>query len=101
MFTKMKRLAAVGAAVAGVGWVTGVSPAAANAQPLSIPWATDAPPCPPIPGTQYLADPDDANSFYVCADGLQQDHQICPPGSSLDMDRTPPECLSGGFHGKP
>jgi len=41
MFAKVKQVAAVGAAVAGVGWVTVVSPAVAHTQPLRIPPGND------------------------------------------------------------
>jgi hypothetical protein len=95
-------LAAVGAAIVGVGWATVVSPAVANAQLLPIPQANDIT-CPHIAGIQYLPDPDNSNAYYVCADGVQQDHNECPPDAHLDMDQTPPECLSlpKGYEGKP
>jgi hypothetical protein len=93
MFVKAKQVAAVGAAVAGIGWVTVVSPAVAHAQPPRIPPGNDFT-CPNIPGVQYLQDPDDSNAFYVCADGEQQDHKLCPPDARLAIDLRPPECLT-------
>jgi hypothetical protein len=96
MFAKVKQVAAVGAAVAGVGWVTVVSPAMAHAQPPRIPPGNDFT-CPAIAGVQDMQDPDDSNAFYVCADGQQQDRKQCPPDAKLDISMTPPECLTSGF----
>ena len=102
MFAKIKQVAAVGAAVAGVGWVTFVSPAVANAQPRPIP--QDNPiTCPDIAGVRYVSDPDNSHAYYLCADGLQQEHEVCPAATDLDMDKTPPRCAvkEGGYGGKP
>jgi hypothetical protein len=100
MFAKIKQVAAVGAAIAGIGWATVVSPAVANAQPLPIPQANDIT-CPNIAGTQYLPDPDNSNAYYVCADGVQQGYNVCPADTHLETDKTPPQCPSAGYGGKP
>ena len=90
MLAKVKQVAAVGAAVAGFGWATVVTPAVANAQPLPIPQENGIT-CPHIAGVQYVPDPDNSDAYYVCADGLQRDHYVCPPITKLDMGTTPPE----------
>ena len=88
MFAKIKQVAAVGAAVAGVGWVTVVSPAVAHTQPLPIPQGFT---CPDIAGVQYLRDPDNSNAYYVCVDGQQQDHKRCPAVTpQVTITPTPP-----------
>jgi hypothetical protein len=92
MFVKAKQVAVVGAAVAGIGWVTVVSPAVAYAQPPRIPPGNDFT-CPNIAGFQDVQDPDDSNAFYVCAGGQQQDHKQCPPEARLALNLTPPECV--------
>jgi hypothetical protein len=100
MLAKIKQVAAVGAAVVGVGWVTFVSPAVANPQPRPIP--QDNPiTCPDIAGVRYVPDPDNSQAYYVCADGLQQDHEECPAATDLDMDTTPPRCPAKEGYGKP
>jgi hypothetical protein len=100
MFAKIKQVAAAGAAVAGVGWVTFVSPAVANAQPLPIPQDNNIT-CPDIAGVQYVPDPDNSGAYYVCSDGLQQGHEVCPEATRLDMDTTPPSCPPKEGYGKP
>jgi hypothetical protein len=84
---------AVGAAVAGIGWVTVVSPAVAHAQPPRIPPGNNFT-CPNIAGLRDVQDPDDSNAYYVCASGQQQDRKQCPPEARLALNLTPPECLS-------
>ncbi|MFY2860829.1 carbohydrate-binding module family 14 protein [Mycobacterium sp. THU-M104] len=90
---KARRVAAVGAAIAGIGSMSVVVSAAAYAQPPTISPA-DGFACPTGAGLQYVPDPDDSQAFYVCADGKQQDHQKCPPGTVLELNMTPPECLT-------
>ena len=99
MFAKIKQVAAVGAAVAGVGWVTVVSPAVAHTQPPRIPQDNNIT-CPDIAGVQYVPDPDDSNAYYVCAGGVVQDHNQCPPVTKLIMG-TPPNCLPWSPHHMP
>lgn len=100
MFAKIKQVAVVGAAVAGVGWVTFVSPAVASAQPLPIP-QDDPITCPDSAGVRYLPDPENSQAFYVCADGSQRSHEVCPASMLLDLDATPPRCTSREGFGKP
>ena len=89
MFAKIKQVAAVGAAVAGVGWVTVVSPAVANAQPRPIP--QDNPiTCPDGAGVRNVPDPDNSEAYYVCADGSQQGHEFCPAETHVDVNATLP-----------
>jgi hypothetical protein len=95
MFAKIKRVAAAGAAVAGVGWITVVSPGVAHAQPPRIPQSINFI-CPDVAGINFLRDPGDANAYYMCVDGLQQRHLQCPSGS-LIMG-TPPTCSGGSQH---
>jgi hypothetical protein len=92
MFAKIKQVAAAGAAVAGVGWMTVVSPGVAHAQPPGIPQGTTFT-CPDVAGINYLRDPANANAYYMCIDGLQQRHLQCPPEAPLLM-ATPPVCGS-------
>lgn len=92
MSLKVKQMTATGAAVVGIGSMSLVSPAMAYAQPLRISPPEDFT-CPDSAGLQYLPDPDDAQAYYVCADGKLQDHQQCRPGANLDLNTTPPECL--------
>ena len=101
MFAKVKQLAAVGAAVAGVGWVTVVSPAVAHTQPPRIPPGNDIT-CPggDAADLQYVLDPDNSNAYYVCAGGSVQQHLRCPQVSKLIMG-TPPKCLDWGGHHMP
>ena len=73
MFAKIKQLAAAGAAVAGVGWITVVSPGVAHAQPPRIPQGTNFT-CPDVAGITYVQDPANSNAYYMCIDGLQQQH---------------------------
>jgi len=68
MFAKIKQVAAVGAAVAGVGWVTVVSPGVAHTQPLLISQDNNIT-CPDTAEVQYVPDPDDSNAYYVCVNG--------------------------------
>jgi hypothetical protein len=100
MLAKVKQVAAGGAAVASVGWVIVVSPAVVNAQPLPISQDNGIT-CPHIAGVQYVREPDNSAAYYVCADGLQQDHYVCPPVTKLDMGTTPPTCFPGAYEGKP
>ena len=101
MFAKIKQVAAVGAVVAGVGWVSVVSPAVAHAQPPRIPPGNDIT-CPGGDGgeVQYVPDPDDSNAYYECAGGAVQDHRRCPQVTRLIMG-TPPKCFNWGGHHRP
>ena len=99
MFAKIKQVAAVGAAVAGVGWVIFVSPAVANAQP---PIPKDNPiTCPDIAGVRHVPDPDNSQAYYVCADGSQQDRKVCPADTYVDMDAKLPCRSDREGSGKP
>jgi hypothetical protein len=80
MFAKSK--AAAGAAIVGFGWVTIVSPNAADAQPL----------CPDIAGINYVRDPEDPHGFYLCVDGLPRHQFRCPQVTVLVMG-IPPRCV--------
>jgi len=89
MFAKVKQVAALGAAVAGVGWVIFVGPAVANAQPRPIP--QDNPiTCPDIAGVRDVPDPDNSQAYYICADGSQKDHKVCPADTYIEIDATLP-----------
>jgi hypothetical protein len=93
MSAKVKQMAAVGAAIASVGWMTAVSLAVAYAQPPRIPQAgTFA--CPDVAGIKYVQDPADSNAFYLCVDGLTKAHNQCPPGTTYLIMGTPPHCHS-------
>lgn len=102
MFAAIKQMTAVGAAVAGLGWVTFVSPAVAYTQAPRIPLGNGIT-CPANDGTeaQYVADPDDANAYYVCAGGVPQQHLRCPAVARLNMSTTPPTCLPSSNHHMP
>lgn len=93
MSARARQAAAIGAAIAGIGPASLVSSAAAYAQPPGISPAGEFT-CPDGAGLQYVQDPDNSQAFYVCADGKQRDHQECPPGAFLDLNKTPPECLA-------
>lgn len=93
MSFKARQVAAVGAAIAGIGSASLVSADVAYAQSLRTSPADEFT-CPPGVGLQYVQDPEDAQAYYVCADGKQQDHQMCPPGTFLDLRMQPPECLT-------
>ncbi len=90
---KARRVAAFGAAIAGIGSVSVLGSAAAFAESPRVSPA-DGFACPTGAGLQYVPDPDDSQAYYVCADGKQQDHQQCPPDTFLELNRTPPECLT-------
>ena len=87
----IKRLAAVGAAAVGLGWVTVVIPAAAHAVPPHIPQGTDII-CPDIAGINYVRDPEDLHAFYLCVDGSVQHQFRCPQVTVLVMG-IPPKCI--------
>ena len=93
MFARMKQVAAVGAAVAGLGWVSVVSPAVAHTQPPRIPPGNDIS-CPggDAADLQYVPDPEDSNAYYICAGGVPQDHRRCPQVSKLILS-SPPKCM--------
>jgi hypothetical protein len=97
MFAKIKQVAAAGAAVAGVGWITVVSPGVAYTQPPRIPQGINFT-CPDVAGINYVQDPGNSNAYYLCIDGLQQQHLQCPPVAKLIM-ATPPVCSPTGHHG--
>lgn len=99
MFAKIKQLAAVGAAVAGVGWITVVSPDVAQAQPPRMPESNNFT-CPDTPGDNYVPDPDDSNAYYHCVDGMVEHHFQCPAVTILQMG-TPPRCIDRGGHHMP
>ena len=98
MFATIKQAAAIGAAVAGVGWVTSLTPAVAQTQPPR-PLAGNNVTCPSgaAEEVQYVQDPDDANAYYVCADGVEQQHVRCPSIAKLIMS-TPPKCSPQSNH---
>lgn len=101
MFAVIRQWAAIGAAVAGVGWLTVGSPAAAGARPLPIPLDNGSI-CPSGPGVRYMLDPNNSDDYYVCKGGVQQDHKACPPGTHPDVSIKPVDCPSDqGFEGKP
>lgn len=94
MFATMKQAAAVGAAIAGVGWLTVVSPVAAHAQPPRMPQGNNFT-CPEIAGINYVPDPEDSNGYYLCVDGSPQDQRRCPQVTKLIMQTPgmPPKCM--------
>ena len=94
MFAKIKQVAAVGAAVAGVGWITVVSPGVAHTQPPRIPPGNNIT-CSDTAGVQYVADPDNSNAYYVCENGSQTQRIECPAAAKLVMS-TPPNCSGTG-----
>jgi hypothetical protein len=79
------------AAVAGLGWVTVVTPGVAHAQPPHIPQDPDIT-CPDIAGINYVRDPEDLHAFYLCVDGLVRHQFRCPQVTILIM-AMPPKCL--------
>lgn len=93
----IKRMAAVGGAVAVAGWVIVMSPAVAHAQPLYMHTGNGIT-CPgggDVEEVQYVRDPDNSNAYYVCANGLPQQHRRCQPGFRLNMNSRPPMCFAG------
>ncbi len=96
MVAKIEQLAAVGAAIASVGWVTAVSPGVAHAQPPRIPQEVSFT-CPDVAGINYVQDPNNSNAYYLCVDGLEQAHMQCPGTTYLIM-ATPPHCHSRSPH---
>jgi hypothetical protein len=96
MFAKIKQVAAVGAAVAGVGWITVVSPGVAHAQPPRIPPGNNFT-CADVPGDNYVKDPDDSDAYYHCVDGVEEHHEKCPGTTYLIMS-TPPHCHNRSVH---
>jgi hypothetical protein len=100
MFNRIQYTAAIGATIAGVGWVSAVSPPVAQAQPPHIPPGNNIT-CPDGGGVQYLPDPDNANGWYTCENGTQTQHNICPAAAKLIMS-TPPQCQpESSHHGMP
>ncbi len=93
MSFKARQVAAIGAAIAGIGSASVVGAAVAYGQSLRTSPADEFT-CPPGVGLQYVPDPEDSQAYYVCSDGKQQDHQMCPPGTFLDLRMKPPECLT-------
>lgn len=96
MFAAIKQLSGVGAAVVGVGLVSVFGPGVAYAQPPLVPQGVDIS-CPAVDGINYLPDPDDSNAYYLCVDGLLQNHYQCPRITKLIMS-TPPRCSSLSPH---
>lgn len=99
MFANIKHVAMVGAALAGLGWVTVVSPPAAHAQPPRIPPGNNFS-CPDTAGTNYVLDPDNSNAYYLCENGSEQQHNVCPGVTKLVMS-TPPKCTPWSPHHMP
>jgi hypothetical protein len=97
MSARIKQVAAVGAAIASVGWLTVVSPGAAYAQPPRIPQEVNFT-CPDVAGINYVQDPDDSNAYYLCVDGLTKSHNQCPTGLTYLIMSTPPHCHSRSPH---
>jgi hypothetical protein len=93
MSAKIKQVAAVGAVIASVGWMTALSPGVAYAQPPHIPQAGNFT-CPGTAGINYVQDPDNSNAYYLCVDGLTKWHNQCPPGTTYLIMSTPPHCHS-------
>lgn len=91
MFARVKQVAAVGAAVTGLGCVTVASPSVALGQPPQIPQDTDIS-CPDIAGISYIRDANDSKAYYLCVDGEQKQRFRCPQVTILIM-ATPPKCL--------
>ena len=93
MFAEIKQVAAIGAAVAGIGWLTAVNPPLAYAQPPRIP------PSNPITCS-------DTAGVNCDNDGSPPQQGYCPPDASADapaddpsVHSTRPECsphTSGG-----
>jgi hypothetical protein len=98
MFATIKQVAAFGAAVAGVVWVTVVSPGVADAQPPRIPQDINFT-CPDIAGINYVQDPGNSNAYYLCVDGVPKEHNQCPSHTYLIMT-IPPHCCTQ-YCGKP
>ncbi len=98
MFAALKQVAAVGATVAGVGWVAVLSPAVSHTQPPRT-LAGNNVTCPDgaAEEVQYVRDPDDSNAYYVCEGGLPQQHLRCPAVAKLVMS-APPKCSPLGNH---
>ena len=90
MVPKIKQMAAVGAAIASVGWVTVVSTGVADAQPPDIPQEVNFT-CPAGDGIHYVQDPNNSSAYYLCVDGLEEAHNQCPGTTYLIMG-TPPHC---------
>jgi hypothetical protein len=90
MSARVKQVAAVGAAIASVGWMTVLSPGVVYAQPPRIPQGVSFT-CPDVAGINYVQDPDDSNAYYLCVDGLTKSHDRCPGITYLIMS-TPPHC---------
>ncbi len=97
MVPKVKQVAAVGAAIASVGWVTVVSPGAADAQPPRMPEEVGFT-CPAVDGIHYVQDPNNSNAYYLCVDGLEKAHNQCPPGLAYLIMGTPPHCHNRSIH---
>ena len=93
MLPKTKQMAAVGAAVASVGWMAVASPGVADAQPPQVPQGVTFT-CPDVAGIHYAQDPEDLNAYYLCVDGLTKAHNQCPPGTTYLIMGTPPHCHS-------
>ncbi len=97
MVPRSKQLAAVGAAIASVGWVTIVSPGVGHAQPPRIPQEVGFT-CPDVAGINYVHDPHNSNAYYLCVDGLEKAHNQCPVGITYLIMATPPHCHSRSPH---
>ena len=93
MSAKIKRVAAVGAAIAGVGRATDVSPGVAHAEPPGLRQAGNFT-CPAVAGINYVQDPNDSYAYYLCVDGLEKARNQCPPGITYLIMSTPPHCQS-------
>jgi hypothetical protein len=108
MFTKTK----LGVAVAGVGFMSMLGPAVAYSEPPRIPPGNNDT-CADsaginLAGINYVADPDDANAYYACSDGVTLKHLDCPlPGATLPdipgpcIRAVPGRLPQGNTHAKP
>jgi hypothetical protein len=99
MVVPKKQVAAAGAAVACVGWLTAMSPGVAHAQPPGMPQGTDSA-CTDVPGDNYAPDPADSNAYYHCVNGAEEHHFQCPAVTILVWG-TPPKCMNRGGHHMP
>lgn len=97
MFAKAKAVAAIGAAATSLGWVSVAGLPAAHAQPPHLPGVIS---CPDTGGTQYLPDPENSNGYYVCENGAETQHNVCPAVTKLVLS-TPPRCTPWSNHHMP
>ena len=96
MFSEMKAVAAIGVAATGLGFISVLSPYSARALPAQLP-AAHSVSCPGGRGVHYLPDPKDTNAYFVCRDGVQTQHSVCPPIAKLVIAE-PPTCAPQSNH---